>query len=275
MPKRVVVPHFQNPWTDTSFCDSSGTVACPVAASPPSFPPPFMFSHRYPRSVPVPLPLYCRTVGFRSVGTALGLMAWTDRAPHSLAASLCRGRTIPPLEHDKVCSTDNFLPQPSQSVGRFNGTITYRGSRFSWNSSHDNSVPLRRWGIAVSHYLFSIAFQRQFIHALSTSSFPLISNAFFTSSHCFHLLGLAQHTQPLCTTCLRSVPPRSEPTSTSMDDLELLYARSADIRGSGIPRPQRFTLWPRIYLRLSLTSSPPKSAGEKASLRESSIGPIR
>ena len=54
-----------------------------------------------------------------------------------------------------------------------------------------------------------------------------------------------------------------------------LYARSADSRGYGIPRPQCFTLWPRISLRSALTSSLLEIAGKKASLRASYIIPIR
>ena len=37
-------------------------------------------------------------------------------------------------------------------------------------------------------------------------------------------------------------------------------------RGLLYLRPLRFTLWPRITLRLALTSSPPKISGKKASL---------
>ena len=68
---------------------------------------------------------------------------------------------------------------------------------------------------------------------------------------------------------MRSIPPRIYPTRTSLADLEMLYACSANSWGTGIPRPPHFTLWPRIYLRSELTSYPEKSAGKKASLRES------
>ena len=60
-----------------------------------------------------------------------------------------------------------------------------------------------------------------------------------------------------------------------MADLGVFYAHSAESRGSGISRSPRFTLWHNIYLMSVLTSSPPKSAGKKASLRASSIGPTR
>ena len=60
-----------------------------------------------------------------------------------------------------------------------------------------------------------------------------------------------------------------------MADQEVFYARSAYSRGSGIPRQPHFTLWPRIYLSLALTSSSLRSAYEKASLRSSSIEAIR
>ena len=60
-----------------------------------------------------------------------------------------------------------------------------------------------------------------------------------------------------------------------MAALEVLYIHSAENWWSGIPRPPFLTLWARIYLRSESNSSPPKIAGKKASLRESSIGPIR
>ena len=78
----------------------------------------------------------------------------------------------------------------------------------------------------------------------------------------------------LCAMYFMSIPPKSEPTSTSLDALEVFYKHSANSRGYGIPKPPCFMLWPRISLRSVLTYSSPKSAGKKASLRESSIGPI-
>ena len=152
--------------------------------------------------------------------------------------------------------------------------MTYQRRRLSWNSSLDNSVPLRRWGISASHDPFSVDRRRRFNLAPSAISFLLVSASIYEYSCCFHPYALDLHTQDLCTTQLRSVPPKSDPNRTSLDDLEVLYARSANSRGSGIPRPPRFTLWPRIYLRLAETSYPPKIAWKKASIRESSIGPI-
>ena len=67
------------------------------------------------------------------------------------------------------------------------------------------------------------------------------------------------------------VPPISEPTRTTLAALEVLYAPSAEIRGSVIPKPPRFTLWYRISLRSALISCSSKSAGRKASLRASSF----
>ena len=60
-----------------------------------------------------------------------------------------------------------------------------------------------------------------------------------------------------------------------MADFEVLHTRSANIQDCYIPKPPHFTLWPRIYLRSALTSTPTKIAGKKASLRASSIGTIR
>ena len=68
---------------------------------------------------------------------------------------------------------------------------------------------------------------------------------------------------------MRSIPPRIYPTRTSLADLEMLYACSANSWGTGIPRPPHFTLWPRIYLRSAQTSSPLKSAWKKACIRAS------
>ena len=201
-------------------------------------------------------------------------MAWADRAPHSLAALLCRAITRPPLGHDKVCGTLNFLLKPSQSVGRFKEKMPYCRRRLSWNSYHDKSVKLKRWSIALSQTPFSIVRRRPFIPTPSASSFRLDGTVFSAISLYFRPSALALRMQPLRSTYLRSVPPKSDPTKTSLAALEVLYARSSDTQGSGIPRPPRFTLWPRIYLSSALTSSPPKCAGKKASLRESYIGPI-
>ena len=66
------------------------------------------------------------------------------------------------MEYDRVYDTNNFLPQPTQSVGRFKGTIPYRRRRLYWNSSLDNFMPLRRWGIAVSYFPFFVALWRRF-----------------------------------------------------------------------------------------------------------------
>ena len=195
--------------------------------------------------------------------------------PSILVESLCRVRTRPPLGNDKTCGTENFLPHPSQYVKRFKGTITYRKRILSWNSSHENYVPLRRWGIAVSHDPFFFACWGRFSPALSARSFCLKSNAFSAISLCFYLSAIDLRMQPLCATYLRSVPPKSDPTKYLLAALEVLYARSANIQGSGILRPPHFMLWPWISLRSKLTSSPPKRAGKKASIRESYIGPIR
>ena len=153
--------------------------------------------------------------------------------------------------------------------------MTYQRRRLSWNPSHDKPVPLRQGGIDVSHAPFSVSCRRIFSPALSSSYFRLINAAFSEKSRCFCPSSLTLHTYYLCAMQLRSVPPRSDPTRTSLADSEVLYARSADIRGSGIPRPPRIKLRPRVSMRLALTSYPTKSVGKKTSLRESSIGLIR
>ena len=180
MSKRAVVYHFHKTLTDTSTRDSSGTITYPVSPTLPSGPPPPppLFYRRDPRSGPVPIPLYCPNVDFRFVGYRTRFEAQSDRPTHSLAASLCRARTRPPLGHNKSCGTKNFLPNPSQSVGRFKDTMLYRKRRLFWNSSHENYAPLSKLGIAVSHASFSISHQRKFIPSLSARYFRLESNAF-------------------------------------------------------------------------------------------------
>ena len=74
-----------------------------------------------------------------------GFKAQGERVPHSLAASLCRARKRFSLGHDEACGTVKFLTQPSQSAERFRGTMPYQRRRLSWNSSLDNSVPIRHW----------------------------------------------------------------------------------------------------------------------------------
>ena len=158
-------------------------------------------------------------------------MAWDERAPHSLSAFLYRARISPPLGRDKAFGIENFLSHPSQSVGRSKVTMPYWGRRLSWNSSLDNSVPLRQWVIAVSHAPLSIALQRQFNPDPYSSSFLLARTAFSASSRCFRPSLLDICTQPLCVMYLRSIPPRSKPTKTYLDALEVLYARSVKSQG--------------------------------------------
>ena len=104
-----------------------------------------------------------------------GFKARAESAPHSLVALVYSVRTRPSLGHDKACGTKDLLPQPSQSVGRFKGTIPYQRRRLSWNSSNDNSVLLRLWGIAVSHAPFSVSCQRRFNPTPSDRSFCLVN----------------------------------------------------------------------------------------------------
>ena len=204
-----------------------------------------------------------------------GFKTRAERAPDSFAALLFCAKMRPPLGHDNEHGTKNFLPQPSQSVVRFKGTMPYQKRRLSFNSSLENSVPLRQWGIAVSHAPLSVGRRRWISPATPVSSFYLSNSAFSKNPLSVRPSALDLHTHNLWATYLRLVPPTSEPTRTLLDALEVLYARFANRRVSGIPMPMHFTLWPRISLRSVLTSSPPKSGGKKASLREFSIGPIR
>ena len=198
---------------------------------------------------------------------------WDERAPHSLAVLLCCAITRPPLSHDKSFQTKNLLPEPSQSVEGFKFTIPYWRSILSCNFSLHNYVTLQ-WGIAESHASFSVDHQRQFIAALSARSLrwfnALVSKNYFW----FCASALYVCIQDVCAPQLRSVHPRSEPTSTSLAAFEVLYTRSDNRQGYGKSKPPRFTLWPRISLSLSLTSSPPKSAGKKISFISFSMLPI-
>ena len=74
---------------------------------------------------------------------------------------------------------------------------------------------------------------------------------------------------------LRSLTPRIDPTSALLDDLEVLYERCADSQVFFRPKPICFTIWPGISLISVLTSSLMESAGKKASIKASSMGPIR
>ena len=128
-------------------------------------------------------------------------MAQADRAPHSLVEYLCRSKTSPPLGHDRECGTKKFLPHPSQYVGMFKGTIPYHRGILYRNSSHDNSVPLMLWVIAVSQAPLFFACQRRFSTALSSRSFRIDSTALSASSTCFCPSYLALRTQSLCAIC--------------------------------------------------------------------------
>ena len=124
-----------------------------------------------------------------------GCKTWSERVAHSLAALLfyC-DRIRPSLGHDKTCVTKNFLPQPTQSVGRFKVTIPYQRRILYCNYSHDNSVPFRQWGISMIHVPFFVACRRRFIPTLTTRSFRFVSAAFSEKFRRFRLSALA-----LCT----------------------------------------------------------------------------
>ena len=144
----------------------------------------------------------------------VGFKSRSKRTPHYLAASLCYDVTRPPLGHDKACVTKNFLPQPWQSVGRFKGKIPYRRKRLSWNPFLENSVPLRLWGIVISHASFYVIRQRKFSPVLSDNFLCLVRAAFSENFRFFRPSVVALRTHLLCTTYLRLIPPRSDPTKT-------------------------------------------------------------
>ena len=141
------------------FCVSCCTLSLLVSL-------PILTFRRDPRSSPIPLTLYC----------------WFERAPHSLTAYLFHARTRPPLENDNACNTTNLLPQLSHSVRRFKGTITYQRRRLSWNSSLDNYVMLRRWGIAVSHSPFSVALRKRLLSWPISSSLRHVNSSVYEKS---------------------------------------------------------------------------------------------
>ena len=126
--------------------------------------------------------------------------AWAERAPHSLAVSLCSARTSPPLGHNKGYVNKNLLPQPSQSAGKFKDTISYRRRRFSWNYFIENSILLRRWVISISHDPLSVSLQRGLNTYLSACSFLLVSTSIYKYSRYFHLSALDLCTEALCDT---------------------------------------------------------------------------
>ena len=136
------------------------------------------------------------------------------------------------------------------------GINPYLRRRLSWNSSQENSVPLRRWGIALNHAPFLISLWRRFLSWPPASSFRLARSP---SSMCiFSRLAakLALCVHALWPTQLSAELPKRESTGSPLATLEVFYALSADIWGSGIPNPPCLTLWPRIFRKSALISSP-------------------
>ena len=107
------------------------------------------------------------------------------RAPHFLAAPLCRARKSPPLGYDRECGIKKFLPQLSQSVVRFKGKMSYQKRRLYWNYSLDRSMPLRHWVMTISHALFYVSRWRQFNPSPSSSSLRILRIYFSKYSFCF------------------------------------------------------------------------------------------
>ena len=154
-------------------------------------------SHRYTRSSPFPLTLFCTTVYFWLVENAKWFKAQSEREPHYFEVLLCHFRTRPHLVHDRACDTTNLLPQQSQSVWRFRGIIPYQRRRLSWNSSLEISVSLRCWEIAVIHAPFFVARQRRFNPALFVGSFLLVSTSISENYRFLCVSALDLRTQDL------------------------------------------------------------------------------
>ena len=130
-------------------------------------------------------------------------------------------------------------------------------------------------GTVLSHTPFLVALCKRFISWPPASSFRLSSSTISTCFRSFLAPALALRTHAPWPTWLRAEPPRRECTSSPLVAFEVLYALSADNRGSGITNLPCLTLWPWVYQYLALISSPPNSAEKNFSLRDSSIGPIR
>ena len=154
-------------------------------------PPPLLFFCCYLYTQPVPLALYGPTVDFRFFGFSTRVYGPVQQGTPFLS------RIIVPY---KACGKDKILPQTSHYVKRFKGTMSYPRRRFSCNSSLENSMLLRQWGISVSHAPFYVACQRRFSPALSINPLCLVNTAFYKKLRCFHSSSLTLHTQLLCTT---------------------------------------------------------------------------
>ena len=136
-------------------------------------------------------------------------------------------------------------------------------------------MPLRQWGIALSHAPFLVSLWRIFLSWPPASSFCLASSAISKCFYYFLAPELDWHTHALWPTYLRAEPPRIESTSSPLATLEVFYALSTDSRGYGMTKPPCLTLWTKMFRKSALISSSPNSAGKNVFLRASSIGPIR
>ena len=148
----------------------------------------------------------------------------------------------------------------------------YLRRRLSRNSSRDNSMPLKPGGTALSHTPLLFVLWWRFLYWPPASSFCLASSPNLTCIFSLIATKIALRMHALCLKKFREEPPKRKSTISPLADLEVLYVLYADNQGSGIPKPVCLTLWPRIFRKLALISSPPNSAGNIFSLRASSIG---
>ena len=131
----AVVPCSQKPWALNSTINYAGTATYTVllanSSAPfiaPTFPlPPWASTTMYvpplsvypsirdPAPVLSPFTVLLLILGLYDI--APGVRTCDPRAPYSFSASSYRSRTRPGFGHNRSCSIDNFLPQPSQVAG--------------------------------------------------------------------------------------------------------------------------------------------------------------
>ena len=134
---------------------------------------------------------------------------------------------------------------------------------------------LRRWGTVLIHSQFLVALWRRFLSWPPASYFCLASSAISTLFCSLLATRLARSAHSLWPTYSREEPLKRKSTRSTLTALEVLYALSVDNLGSGIHNLTCLMLWPMIYRKLALISSPPNRAGMILSLRAYSMGPIR
>ena len=158
------------------------------------------------------VPLYCRALDtfippctvllfiFTLYDIELRTRARDPRATHYFSASSWRSKTRPPFGHDRSCLIEKFLPKPSQVAGMYWGIRPYIGWRLSHNLSRDNYVPLKRWGIALSHAPFLIYIWRRLLSWPPAISICIVSSAIYTCFRSFLSPTIAPRTHALWTT---------------------------------------------------------------------------